>query len=875
MLKKIFTSLLLSVAIFCTAVPCTLGADNTAEDTYSMREMYYKRLQVLGVPVDEDYDGYVTRGQFAEIAVAMSSFDVAGSAETVFSDVPAGSEYFESVNAAYAKGYMSGYGDGTFRPDDYITTEQMLKVFLCMAGYGVYAEQYGGYPSGYWRLAGSNNLIASGAESGYVEMDELVYTAYKALELPIVYVSSYIGTLAQYASDDDGTLLNNLLIEKELNFANGICTFDGYTYTYKTGTPEPLYAEIDGVRYNNPNTDLSGYIGRHVEYWYNDDNEIVAIYMYRSKNSSVTYSADDIEEASLSRYTVTDNKSSKTLKLDSGAVIIYNKSFLDGVSEEDLIPENGSVQFVDNDEDGTYEIVFINEKNYYVVDSISTSGLSIRYKQYGTQTETGYSIDETDLNDTIFYNVCTDEGASVSYDGVSVGSVISVAKNADGNIINVIVTKKQVDGTVNSLKAGDNASVTIDGTEYKIAKAKDGEPFELGVTAGNHAEFYLNEESEIVYCSETRSSSTRYAYVTNAWSEGDGATMGVKLVLAGTMGSITNTQYSWVQDKLAQNDSVAKYILKENIKYNGTLIKSSNIAMLKGNVVEVTIEDEVVTKIAPLEAAFEMTEAKYNHNTKGLVQPGLTVDGYDNPALLLNGNIQTLVIPNNTGETYTDDAYLAKYRIENSSSDHDVVAYELTSGSQTPKLLVLKESLTESGTAQGDSDKGIVTVGVGRAMQDGESYYEITMISNEGSTESVLISEDVEFTDSSIKRNIADIAVGDIIEVGRNSKDVAVEIRVIESSASPVDAKKFGTVSRLESNAIWTDSDGDTFYNIFVYETLKGKTVVDGVEADNPIFKYTSGRTGTVTQIDIADIIAGGDDASTVLLAGGIAVVLD
>lgn len=78
---------------------------------------------------------------------------------------------------------------------------------------------------------------------------------------------------------------------------------------------------------------------------------------------------------------------------------------MESFTEEDLIPQNGDVTFIDNDNDNLYEIVIINDKRYYVVDSVGNSGLSVKYKRYGVQTESGYYIKEDELDTNVYYIV--------------------------------------------------------------------------------------------------------------------------------------------------------------------------------------------------------------------------------------------------------------------------------------------------------------------------------------------------------------------------------------------------------------------------------------------------------------------------------------
>ena len=48
--------------------------------------------------------------------------------ETVFPDVAPGSWYYDDVMYLYRNGIIGGFPDGTFRPEDKVTTGQALKI---------------------------------------------------------------------------------------------------------------------------------------------------------------------------------------------------------------------------------------------------------------------------------------------------------------------------------------------------------------------------------------------------------------------------------------------------------------------------------------------------------------------------------------------------------------------------------------------------------------------------------------------------------------------------------------------------------------------------------------------------------------------------
>ncbi|UKI37006.1 MAG: hypothetical protein L6V93_01915 [Clostridiales bacterium] len=55
---------------------------------------------------------------------------------------------FKAVYSAYVLGLVSK-SEKVFRPDEFITYNEMAKIFVTMLGYAPNAQVKGGYPSGY------------------------------------------------------------------------------------------------------------------------------------------------------------------------------------------------------------------------------------------------------------------------------------------------------------------------------------------------------------------------------------------------------------------------------------------------------------------------------------------------------------------------------------------------------------------------------------------------------------------------------------------------------------------------------------------------------------------------------------------------------
>jgi hypothetical protein len=70
----------------------------------------------------------VTRGQVCKIVVNAAGWPVINPPYPTFSDVPPGSGFYEFIETAYARGIISGYADGTFRPGNDATRGQISKI---------------------------------------------------------------------------------------------------------------------------------------------------------------------------------------------------------------------------------------------------------------------------------------------------------------------------------------------------------------------------------------------------------------------------------------------------------------------------------------------------------------------------------------------------------------------------------------------------------------------------------------------------------------------------------------------------------------------------------------------------------------------------
>ena len=135
-MKKRILALLLAVCVACSMLilPASASGSNTAVQTaVTLGGLTSDQTANLAAPL--------TRGALTKLMVAFSAYresaKTQGSTGTLFSDVGGGSAYAPYVRIAVQQGWISGYTDGSFRPDNAVTLEEACTAVLKLLGYDV------------------------------------------------------------------------------------------------------------------------------------------------------------------------------------------------------------------------------------------------------------------------------------------------------------------------------------------------------------------------------------------------------------------------------------------------------------------------------------------------------------------------------------------------------------------------------------------------------------------------------------------------------------------------------------------------------------------------------------------------------------------
>ena len=235
-MKKRFLALLLAVCIGVSVLvlPASAAGSNTAVQT----------AVTLGAFSTEEAAGLstpLTRGQLAKLLVAFSAYRESaatqGNTGTLFTDVDSGNEYAPYIRIAVQQGWLSGYTDGFFRPDNGVTLEEACTAALKLLGYDV-TTLSGSFPAAQLNKASSLGLRAglSAVQGHGLTLEDAAVLFYNALTASTAENQTYAATLGFTVTDGRIDLSSVLLSSVEGPFVAALNAYDVYYYSASART---------------------------------------------------------------------------------------------------------------------------------------------------------------------------------------------------------------------------------------------------------------------------------------------------------------------------------------------------------------------------------------------------------------------------------------------------------------------------------------------------------------------------------------------------------------------------------------------------------------------------------------------------------------
>ena len=430
-LRTFFTTLLVVTLLLSNFTVLSHATNNTLATnvitTVSALDSASILLASMGVISADSSGSYnlnktVTRAEFAKMIVMASSYKdlvASSSYSSPFKDVSAKNWAAPYIRIAASKGLLSGYSDGTFRPNNPITLEQGVNSVLKLLGY-TQSDFAGAFPYAQMNIysnSGLSNNITGGIGTLMTKSDA-VNLIYNALGTDIKDGTKKYAESLGYSLNESGEVdyagvisanMNGPYTVKSSSWANDLGMSASSLTIYKNGS---IVSASDIKTY-----DILYYSKNKGTVWAYDD-KVTGIYESASPSqnavTSVTVSGTEYQLESTAAFTALS--STGTLKIGNAVTLLLGKNggVADAVSSTVLnetvvlyVTETGKKTFENSN--GT------NYTSYYV------KGV----KPNGTEVEYAIDQDWVDLGDMI--KISFDEDDDMNISSVSGGSVSGVA----------------------------------------------------------------------------------------------------------------------------------------------------------------------------------------------------------------------------------------------------------------------------------------------------------------------------------------------------------------------------------------------------------------------------------------------------------------
>lgn len=457
MKKKFAKITAVLLAIIQLATYTVFAEDNDFEENF---------LAHLGIiEMDDNYDSTapISRIDFVKILLRAEGIDadkIILSNKQPFFDITAQDEFFNTANVAYDIGLIKGGTDGCFRPYSMISQDEALTIILRAIGNDEIIEVAGGVYNLAKRLGLYKNINVNGnAVCAYKDAAILIYNAMTASAVEKTSNGSY-------KINDDSTILGELF---GIKYVTGILDGNCVASLYDEEPTEYNSITIDGVLYKLKSENYNDlYFAHRVTVYYTEDysGDKIAFYITEEKNNVLELDFEDVISLNSSELTYVNSVNDKSIKkqISKTCITIHNNSRINITDNFDA-ERDGKIIGIDNDDDGTIDVLNITTYDIFLVKNVSVTYNRISFENSDTV------IDLNDYND---FKIIDTDGKTLDISEIAQYDVAEISISPDNGCIAITVVKAQVSFAVSQISKKDNENFCIiksdGGNEYRAVK---------------------------------------------------------------------------------------------------------------------------------------------------------------------------------------------------------------------------------------------------------------------------------------------------------------------------------------------------------------------------------------------------------------------
>lgn len=439
-------------------------AQEEAQSTVTLSQTdMFTALSIWNPDLKEVQSDYLLRGRFADMLAGLMGIRLTKTnpIDNSYLDVKADSPYAFAVYALRDCGLMEGINPYQFQPDTPILYADAVKMLLRAMGYQTYIERFGGGVSAVM-TAGAKIRLTKGLTADVdkpLSMENAFVLFENALDTAIAEVSFVSEEGYAIHSENHKTLLSQY---RDIYKISGIVTDNGYTGLSKAGSVGEGQLVVDGAVYQKASEQDYRYLGIETEIYYRErGGEKEIVYIHPTERNDVLHIAyDDFSEAKLGSHVAyfEEDGNRKTAKLSRYADILWNGIAYPEALNSDFKLNYGSLELIDNDADGSYDVISVHSIKNLVVTAVDEVN-HVVYNKY----ETEMRLEDFD---TV---ICAD---FTGIDAIKAGDVLSCEPSKDNKLIVLRLTRQSVSGVLNAVSrtaATKDTELVIGDDSYRLS----------------------------------------------------------------------------------------------------------------------------------------------------------------------------------------------------------------------------------------------------------------------------------------------------------------------------------------------------------------------------------------------------------------------
>ncbi len=683
MFKKIFSLLLVIMLIPCVNV---LAADDGGADNNYTLEYADEIIRCLYPDIIINDEGSYTRQEFLSALTGLMNYNnVSEGMDLIFKDVSKDSAFYNVLSFGVSLGLVSEAD--YFYPENKITKTEALTMALRALGYEDYAKTHGGYPTGYLRAANEIHLtdgITTDNSSG-LSYNEGLTLLYNLINTDILESKILSGENIEYIKTEGKTFI---YAYHKIRVAEGVAEANEFSGKFsKDEYCREGYVRVDNELYKGSCSNLLGY---RVRIYYHDDNAKTIFYAHKFENTQLVLKlSDGVELSDGYFYYYGENGNKKRASLERGYALIYNGKAMSRSRFSSVTADDRLWTFVDNNDDGTYDVVIVNDTRYMVASRVDTAE-EVIYDYNKVQSV--LKLDECS------YKVYTSDGTEAQIQAIEPSFPIGYTISDDKKLCVINIFDKYIAGVITA--TADNDKIYIDDTEYDLSKYYIDNINTF--TIGTKAMCYLGNDDKIIYINEITEDEMTYAYIVDI-RKNDGLEKDIFIKI------------------FSQSGEMLTPALEEKLIFNGTSYKAHDVY----TVIKAFIDARELKTGTDLNTEDGKSIIKYILNSNGKIGRIAFAESisnvsdlsdsrgvYDAPRIYLsantvyrNGNFAPYVVTSSSSVIFKIPLSSAtrgideNYEIVDSSSfknnsTYFVTSYDVTRGGFAPVILVSSDTVT-------------------------------------------------------------------------------------------------------------------------------------------------------------------------------------